>query len=257
MEGNAILVVGVVTDAVGRGAAEFGMWHPVVHLAPWRRVGAGVESDALRVESSAQSTTALSAELARSRVGTVVQTTVRLTGEVVLGDRKAERLGDWMPAEMDAELKSAVAALARPYVLRADGLGRLTYGRNSRSFRGRTKLGGRNVSVDVHREAIVDDQVADLELVNAASRRILVVQTRWGNVLDAVVAEMYPIYLESWAGTSPITRERLVNILRPDGIEVSGDRTTIFIECGALFDDHVIEVRLDEHANVDEIGLAG
>ena len=139
-------------------------------------------------------------------------------------------------------------------VARDPQLGRLVLDRRLGAFVGKRGGPGKRY------ELAIDEGMSGTPeaQVQSARARVLAVERGYAQILDAVVVEKLPLYNENWRGNRRrLTASGFRRRLRLQSVQVAPGRTTVHIDAGTLFEDHVVEVRLDPRTNIREILLAG
>lgn len=233
-----------------------GTWFLVITLAPWRHPDGHVEQQELRVEQKVGSNSRLHEAMNRLQE----RDAVRVTTAGVTPPRPNFRWWDCglatriakiaIPPDLEAELRGR----DRPVVVRDAQLGRLVLDRRLGAFVG--KRGGRGKRY----ELAIDEGIAGTPeaQVQSARARVFAVERAYARILESVVAEKLPLYNENWRGNRRrLTASGFRSRLRLQSMQVAPSRTTVHIDAGTLFGDHVVEVRLDRRTNIREILLAG
>lgn len=250
------VIDGVISSPAGGAREQDGAWSLVITLAPWRDPDGHIQQQALRVEQRVGSRSKL--DLAMERL--CERDPVRVTTAGVSPPRPGFAWWDCAAATriakiaMPSDLEVAQRERDRPVVVRDPQLGRFVLDRRLGAFvckRGRL---GKRYELMIA-EAIGTSPAAQ---VQSARARVLAFEHAYARILEAVIAEKLRLYNDNWRGNRRrLTPRAFRSRLRLQSVHVAPSRTTAYIGAGTLFEDHVIEVRIDPQANIREILLAG
>src|SRR6185436_12618601 len=219
----------------------------VLFLAPWRHPDGHIEQQELRVERGVGSSAKLDAAMDRLAEGAAVKVaTARVSppmrGYTWWSCAPATRIAKTRKA---TDLDEAQREREKPVVVRDPTLGRLVLDRDLDSFVGKRAFAGRRYTVAIVR-ALRGTPEAQ---VRAMRPRVIAFERSYAAMMAAVVKDKLALYNDNWReNRKQLTATEFRRRLRLQSVHIGPRRPTVYVEAGALFLGHVIEVRLDPRA---------
>lgn len=229
----------------------------VIFLRPWRERGGPLQRRELRVEVPLTSERAVAAAWRRwdgQPVSLAAELVRKASGNLLERNVARSPLRRLKP---ETDLTSATKALARTKRVRSRLLGTLTLDRDLGAFEGRRRAASLRYSVSI---AVADPDNARgvaraLEVAEVAVKGI---ERALPRIRETIAHRLLATYNQTWREggepLSPIAFQRR-HVL--ESVDLTSRRITLFFECGQLFADHVVEVRMSPRLKVTEVCLAG
>jgi hypothetical protein len=229
---SEIRIEGIVSEDA---MAQPGNWY-VMFLLPWRHPDGRVIDRILRVAHDVPRRRAVAAARQFQR-----GVAVRVTAKQLTSGHGLWNAGDVIRVEklpqLDIALPPAPAPLRHP-------LGRLVLDDQRGAFvgkRGRVKL-----------------TIARSErLLDAATARVRAVEAKHTKIRAAIAKTLVPLYNTAWGQTErTLGATAFDRALKLKAIVVEQRQTSLWYNCGSLFGDHGVQVRLTARGAIRTIGLA-
>jgi hypothetical protein len=252
-------IEGIVVSTAS-GSAGGAQWDLIVFLCPWREAGGDVQRRQLRLLVAMSDRASASAAMTEWNGGRAVALTLRSL------EPPSEKL-PWglaygqpplTPLEPDAALRAVIDDLAQPRRVHDPVLGELLLDRRIGCYEGTRRSGGATYDVAVQtRDPDDDRRVADA--VARGGDVMLRLEAELAPIVDAITDDKIDLYNSTWRENRPVlSRDAFRERVTLTSVVISDARTTAYFECGDLFFDHIIEVRLSpDDGRISEICLVG